>query len=155
VRLTDGGVYDNLGLETTWKRYRTVLVSDAAARVQPQEKVKGNWISQSIRVEELVHAQVGSLRKRQLIASYLANERLGAYWGIGSDISNYALADALPCPPGQTAELAKIPTRLKQLDAAVQDRLIDWGYAICDAALRKHFDPAFPKATRFPFQRGV
>src|SRR5205809_287171 len=155
VQLTDGGVYDNLGLETTWKRYRTVLVSDAAARVQPQEKVKGNWISQSIRVEELVHAQVGSLRKRQLIASYLANERQGAYWGIGSDISNYALADALPCPPGQTAELAKIPTRLKQLDATVQERLIDWGYAICDAALRKHFDPAFPKATRFPFQRGV
>ena len=61
----------------------------------------------------------------------------------------------LPCLPGQTAELAKIPTRLKQLDAAVQERLIDWGYAICDAALRKHFDPAFPKATRFPFQRGV
>ena len=89
------------------------------------------------------------------IATYLANERQGAYWGIGSDISNYALADALPCLPGQTAELAKIPTRLKQLDAAVQERLIDWGYAICDAALRKHFDPAFPKATRFPFQRGV
>ena len=155
VQLTDGGVYDNLGLETTWKRYRTVLVSDAASRVQPQEKVKGNWISQSIRVEELIYAQVGSLRKRQLIASYLANERLGAYWGIGSDISNYALADALPCPLGQTAELANIPTRLKRLDAAVQEQLIDWGYAICDAALRKHFDPAFSKATRFPFPRGV
>src|SRR5262249_42145882 len=29
--LTDGGVYDNLGLETVWKRYDTVLVSDAGA----------------------------------------------------------------------------------------------------------------------------
>jgi hypothetical protein len=28
VMLTDGGVYDNLGLETAWKRYKTVLVSD-------------------------------------------------------------------------------------------------------------------------------
>ncbi|MCM3905473.1 MAG: patatin-like phospholipase family protein, partial [Pyrinomonadaceae bacterium] len=27
--LTDGGVYDNLGLETVWKEYETVLVSDA------------------------------------------------------------------------------------------------------------------------------
>jgi NTE family protein len=26
--LTDGGVYDNLGLEPIWKRYRTLLVSD-------------------------------------------------------------------------------------------------------------------------------
>jgi NTE family protein len=155
VLLTDGGVYDNLGLETTWKRFRTVLVSDAAGSVQPRENVKGNWISQSIRVEELVHAQVGSLRKRQLIASYRTNERQGAYWGIGSDISNYALADALPCPLDRTTELAKIPKRLKQLDAGVQERLIDWGYGICDAALRKHFNPALPTATRFPFQRGV
>jgi NTE family protein len=29
VVLTDGGVYDNLGLETAWKRYKTILVSDA------------------------------------------------------------------------------------------------------------------------------
>src|SRR5690606_15541513 len=28
VFLTDGGVYDNLGLETAWKRCLTVLVSD-------------------------------------------------------------------------------------------------------------------------------
>jgi NTE family protein len=155
VVLTDGGVYDNLGLETAWKRFRTVLVSDAAAQVQPREKPKGNWISQSLRVEELVHAQVGSLRKRQLIASYRTNERQGAYWGIGSDIANYGLADALPCPVGQTTELAKIATRLKRLDSDVQERLIDWGYGICDAALRTHFNPALPKATRFPFQRGV
>ena len=155
VVLTDGGVYDNLGLETAWKRFRTVLVSDAAGRAQPREQLKGNWISQSIRVEELIHAQVGSLRKRQLIASYRANERNGAYWGIGSDIANYGLADALHCPLDHTSELAKIPTRLKQLDSGVQERLIDWGYGICDAALRKHFNPALPKTTRFPFQRGV
>lgn len=28
VSLTDGGVYDNLGLETVWKRYRTLFVSN-------------------------------------------------------------------------------------------------------------------------------
>ncbi len=26
IKLTDGGVYDNLGLETAWKRYKTILV---------------------------------------------------------------------------------------------------------------------------------
>ena len=155
VLLTDGGVYDNLGLETAWKRFRTVLVSDAAGKTQPRPTLGGNWISQSIRVEDLVYAQVAALRKRQLIASYRANERQGAYWGIASAIANYALADALPCPVDRTSELAKIPTRLKRLDPAVQERLIDWGYAVCDAALRKHLDPALPGPTRFPFQRGV
>lgn len=29
--LTDGGVYDNLGLETAWKLYDTILVSDVGA----------------------------------------------------------------------------------------------------------------------------
>lgn len=33
VRLADGGVYDNLGLETVWKRCRTVLVSDGGGRL--------------------------------------------------------------------------------------------------------------------------
>jgi NTE family protein len=28
VVLTDGGVYDHLGLETVWKKYTTILVSD-------------------------------------------------------------------------------------------------------------------------------
>jgi NTE family protein len=155
VLLTDGGVYDNLGLETAWKRVRTVLVSDAAGTAQPRAKLGGNWISQSIRVEELIHSEVGALRKRQLIASYRTNERQGAYWGIASDIANYGLSDALPCPLDRTTELANIPTRLKRLDPGVQERLIDWGYAVCDAALRKHFNPALPPTTRFPFQRGV
>ena len=34
VVLSDGGVYDNLGLETVWKRYKTVLVSDAGGKLQ-------------------------------------------------------------------------------------------------------------------------
>jgi NTE family protein len=32
--LTDGGVYDNLGLETAWKKYQTVLVSDGGGKME-------------------------------------------------------------------------------------------------------------------------
>jgi len=42
-----------------------------------------------------------------------------------------------------------------RLDADVQERLIDWGYGVCDAALPKHFNPGLPRTTGFPFQRGV
>jgi len=58
-------------------------------------------------------------------------------------------------PVDRTSELAKVPTRLKRLDADVQEPLIDWGYGVCDAALRKHFEPALRRTTGFPFQRGV
>ena len=33
--LSDGGVYDNLGLETAWKRYTTILVSDGGGKMGP------------------------------------------------------------------------------------------------------------------------
>jgi len=33
---SDGGVYDNLGLETTWKRYETILVSNGGGRWRPR-----------------------------------------------------------------------------------------------------------------------
>ena len=150
VVLTDGGVYDNLGLETAWKSHRTILVSDAGAKIQPQGKPGEDWARHAYRVLDLVDNQVRSLRKRQLIDSYEAGLRTGAYWGIRTDIADYGLADPLPCPVDRTMELARTPTRLKALDDNRQERLINWGYAVCDAALRRHVDPAIPKGS-FPY----
>ncbi|WP_235677215.1 patatin-like phospholipase family protein [Rhodopseudomonas palustris] len=48
VFLTDGGVYDNLGLETAWKRYTTVLVSDAGGQVAAEEEPATDWAQHSI-----------------------------------------------------------------------------------------------------------
>jgi len=102
-------------------------------------------------VLDLVDNQVRSLRKRQVIDSFKAGTRKGAYWGIRTDIADYQLADALPCPFERTLALAETPTRLKRLDAVVQERLINWGYAVCDAALRRHVDPALRKPDGFPY----
>ena len=44
IVLTDGGVYDNLGLETAWKNYQTILVSDACGQNRPVEKPALNWL---------------------------------------------------------------------------------------------------------------
>src|SRR5947207_15307209 len=70
VMLTDGGVYDNLGLETVWKRYKTVLVSDGGGKLAPQEHPKTDWARHALRVNDLIDNQVRSLRKRLLIDSY-------------------------------------------------------------------------------------
>lgn len=151
VVLTDGGVYDNLGLETAWKGCPTILVSDAGGELLPEERPSGGWLRHGIRALFIIDNQVRSLRKRQLIDSFRAKTRDGAYWGIRADISHYALPDALPCPSHRTLELARLATRLKALDPGTQERLINWGYAVCDAAVRRHLDPTLPPPSGFPY----
>ena len=138
--LTDGGVYDNLGLETAWKKYSTILVSDGGGATQPEPEPKHDWGRHAYRILNIIDNQVRSLRKRQLIGGFKAGLRKGAYWGIRTDIKNYGLPDALPFPFDQTLQLANIPTRLKRIEPEQQKALINWGYAVCDAALRAHMD---------------
>jgi NTE family protein len=151
VVLTDGGVYDNLGLETAWKRYQTILVSDGGGKMQAEAEPKTDWARHAIRINEIIDNQVRSLRKRQLIGSFETKLRAGTYWSVRSDITNYQVPDALPCAPEQTIVLAEIDTRLQRLEPVVQERLINWGYAICDAAMRKWVDPTLPAPAGFPY----
>ena len=153
VILTDGGVYDNLGLETAWKAYETILVSDAGGKLQPEEEPKTDWARHSYRILSLMDNQVRALRKRQVIDSYKAGVRAGAYWGIRTNIADYQLPDPLPCPYDRTMVLAETPTRLKRLDETRQERLINWGYAVCDAALRKHVRPELMPPSGFPYPK--
>jgi NTE family protein len=154
--LTDGGVYDNLGLETAWKKYRTVFVSDGGGHIGPDEDPAGNWATQLRRVLGVIDSQVRSLRRRQVIGSYRVKDsellrRDGAYWAIWTPIDVHNLADALPCPEDATRALAETPTRLSKLDPIVQERLINWGYAACDAALRRHHLTTLAAPTAFPY----
>jgi NTE family protein len=155
VYLTDGGVYDNLGLETAWKRYETILVSDAGLAMRPDPAPDADWASHAKRVLDMVDNQVRALRKRQVIAGFQRGDRMGAFWSVRSKIGDYGLADALPCPDVRTAELAQLATRLAAMPDATQERLINWGYAICDAAVRRWVDRTLPPPAGFPYPRGV
>jgi NTE family protein len=150
IFLTDGGVYDNLGLETAWKVYDTILVSDGGSKIQPDAEPHTDWVRHAIRINELIDNQVRSLRKRQVIGSYVSGERQGTYWGIRSDIAKYPASNALPCPTARTVPLAEFPTRLASIDGTTQERLINWGYAICDAAMRAHVVKNVPSG-QFPY----
>jgi NTE family protein len=155
VELADGGVYDNLGLETVWKNFQTVLVSNGAKPFGVEEKINVDWVSLGARVIGLVDDQVGSLRRRLLLDSYSRKERRGSYWGIESDISHYPCANRLLCPLAKTKKLAAVATDLSAKNKDTQERLINWGYAICDAALRSWVDPALPAPAGFPYSQGV
>jgi NTE family protein len=158
VVLSDGGAYDNLGLETAWKRYQTILVSDGGGRMEPEAEPARDWARHSVRILAIIDSQVRSLRKRQVIDSFKNGLRTGAYWGIHTHIQDYKLPatgpDApLPCPDDRTQALANTPTRLGRVDTGLQERLINWGYAVCDAALRKHYNPGgtLKRPNDFPY----
>ena len=101
---------------------------------------------------DLVDNQVRSLRKRQLIQAFIDKQRSGAYWGIATHLQDYGLtnpAGSVEDPFGylvsanrpawkDTAELAATPTRLEAMPTWRQQALINWGYVVCDAALRAH-----------------
>ena len=148
--LSDGGVYDNLGLETIWKRYTKLLVSDGGGHYKPEPEPHHDWARHSIRVLDLIDSQVRALRTRQVMTLFEDNKRTGAFWSIRQDIKTYGENPNLPCPIARTMELAATPTRLQKMDEVLQQRLINWGYAICDAALRKYLDTTDP-APQFPY----
>jgi NTE family protein len=149
--LSDGGVYDNMGLETVFKNFQTVIVSNAGGEYKPKEKIVGDWALQSYRVMGTIDNQVRSLRKRVLISSLASLRKYGVYWSIRSDIDGYPAADKLPCPHEKTRELADISTDLAAKDQTTQRRLINWGYAICDAGIRSWVEDELPPPEGFPY----
>jgi NTE family protein len=155
VYLADGGVYDNLGLETAWKRYETIFVSDAGLDMTADPSPGTDWATHSKRVLDMIDNQVRALRKRQIMAGFRSGIRKGAFWSVRSNIADYAVAGTLPCPAERTADLAKIPTRLASMPDEIQERLINWGYSICDAAIRRWHDTTLTSPTAFPYARGV
>ena len=151
VFLTDGLVLDRLAIETVWKRYRNVLVSDGTGKLPAVDQPASDWLRQMGRVLEMVDWQARGAQKRQLIESFRSGARNGTYWGIASALQEYGLASALPYPPERTSELAMLSSRLKELDGPTQERLINWGYAVCDAAIRTHYIPEAPPPKSFPY----
>src|SRR5207344_2941539 len=70
LTLTDGGVYDNLGIETAWKRYRTILVSDGGGHLVPDPDPANDWPEQMVRVLKVIDNQVRALRKPTIETGY-------------------------------------------------------------------------------------
>ena len=114
--LTDGGVYDNLGMQTV-QSFHTVLASDGGAPLSYATRVGHNWGSQTLRTVGLVYAQVSRLRRHQFVDELVRGERLGALWTIATRMTDYTASGTLPCPFPATRLLADLPTRLAKMPA--------------------------------------
>jgi len=133
--LTDGGVYDNLGLQTL-DRFGTVLVSDGGFSLKRQADPSAMWSRQVRRIVTIMDQQVRSLRRRKIVGELESGARQGAYWGINTDIDNYPVAD--PIRTNRKVDPAEVPTRLKKLSKEAIEAVVESGYTLCDSALRSH-----------------
>ncbi len=80
IRLTDGGVYDNLGLEPVWKSHHTVLVSDGGGvfRARTERTIHGR----TLRILGIATSGGQSVRSRWLQAGYHRGVLDGTSWAL-------------------------------------------------------------------------
>jgi NTE family protein len=152
--LADGGVYDNLGLQTA-DSFSTVFASDGGSPLATPRRVHINWLSQSLRTTLVIDAQVRRLRRHALVEEFQSGSRSGTLWTINTLMSNYTAPDVLACASDRTQALASIGTRLAALPRAVRYAVANWGYASADAAVRSYVDPSLPAPAQFPYPGGI
>ena len=150
IVLADGGVYDNMGLEALVDHVDMTLVSDAGAPFGVEEKPAEDNIFQLGRVRDILIDQTRALRKRWLITEFIAERKRGAYWGIGTQIGDYQAGAPLASDNTLTESLEHVATRLQAFEPELQGHLINWGYALCDAALRTRAKLSIAAAAGLP-----
>jgi len=109
------------------------------------------WVKQALRAFDIATNQARALRKRALIDDFRSAAHRGSYWGITTSVADYQLADALPVSPEATRYLSSTRTRLNPFTDAEQCRLINGGYALCDAAMRKYVIAGAGPVPRWPY----
>ena len=153
VDVTDGGDYDNTGLEPAGKGHAVVLVSDAGG-LFTEESDKG-LLWRIPRYQGIQERQARALRKRWLIAGFNQGALDGTYWSVGGAPSRYAGTS-----PGYSKSLAReviaeIRTDLDAFSDAEAAVLENHGYLLADAAIRRHVralmsEPIPPAAVPYP-----
>src|SRR6266542_3467144 len=159
IRLTDGGVYDNMGLEPLWKNAETLLVSDAGGLFE-YSRDRGT-LSDLKRYPDIMGNQARALRKRWLISSFLTGEGPGGlpglegtYWATTSDRTRYDPADKSGYSPETAHLIAQIRTDLDEFSGAEQAVLENHGYLLCDIAIKTHLPTLYASAppVNIPFK---
>jgi predicted acylesterase/phospholipase RssA len=150
IVLTSGSLYDTLAIETAWRRYDTVLACDGKGS-RPIAHAARMVLNHYVDFVAASDTELHRLRRQQALLAYTSGIKKGGYWGINSAVTSFPVETTLPCPPEETAKLAALPARLARLDESRQEQLINWGFAITDAALRSHFDHRIEAAGAFPY----
>lgn len=142
IALSDGGVYDNMGLEPVWNKARWVLVSDCGS---PFDFAIGRSpLRRLLRYTSVIMNQTRALRLRKLVGDWKekAESRRydGAYWNIAWEFTSRG-RQKLPDGFGYSSDLvseviAQIRTDLDEFSEAECCVLENHGYFAADYAVR-------------------
>ncbi len=150
--LTDGGMHDPVGLDPildTQDRYDTILVSDASTTRQLWRKPSSFWPRQTGRSTIMQTVSHGASFRKALMSGGGFSQSIPAskaaagkspaiaWWNIADRIADYGIESPLATDTDSTRELGAMRSVLSPFSREEQGRLIDWGYALCDAATRK------------------
>lgn len=135
LHLTDGGDYDNMGLEPVWKDHAYVLVSDAGGLFTNQGDRGLGW--RIPRYQAIQERQARALRRRWLISSFDLNDLDGTYWAVGSSRAAYERTGGYPEDLARTV-IAEIRTDLDAFTDAEAAVLENHGYWLADAAIERY-----------------
>lgn len=151
VQLADGAILDDLALETAWRNFKKVLVSDGSFQTRSDPEPTSGWASQIGRIVDLSQNHFRTFRKRQLFDSFSTGTKRGAYWSIGGYDDQMTANQRFTISGERARELAALPTRLNRLPVRTRHDLVNWGYISCDNSLRTFFDPNTPQIVELPF----
>jgi NTE family protein len=155
VPLTDGGVYDNLGLQAL-DSFEEVLVSDGGGGLTVDTSSFKFWFTQLRRVLDIAVEQDRALRRRHLLEDFTSTppRKRGALWRTKTDITNREgtpRPPALPVHPGWPTYMFGIRTRLNPFSDFERFHLVNWGYLVADSAVGNWYLPDHPPATTLPY----
>lgn len=136
IRLSDGGVYDNMGLEPVWKDHQVVIVSDGGGVFEGETDRGLLW--RLSRYTGIVEHQSRALRKRWLISGFMTGSLQGTYWGIGSAASHYAAHARGYSEQVVNDVISEVRTDLDAFSSAEIAVLTNHGYLMADAAIQRH-----------------
>ncbi|HDS30385.1 MAG TPA: hypothetical protein ENN67_05005 [Firmicutes bacterium] len=74
------------------------------------------------------------------------------WWRNSDRIDSYGIENTLMSDSETTASLGRMRTRLNRFSETEQKLLINWGYTLCDAAIKKHGGQSGTKINSSPGQ---
>ncbi|MEO0995801.1 MAG: patatin-like phospholipase family protein [Pseudomonadota bacterium] len=146
--LVDGGVYDNLGLESIWKHCGVLIASYSGFYNDPRPH-NFNLLHFPAVIDTFLASSI-DWRERLLINLFenqLSDglpERIGTYWTAETTITDYDRHTPWQADDPIFAAALASPTRLRGLDREGQVPVIQAGYAFADAGVRTRLLPDAP-----------
>jgi len=166
IPLSDGGVYDNLGVEVVWKKSvlpgeaeqmdvpRFLVVSDAGYPAQFRFRASGiPGLAEGLllyRADSIAREQVSALRRRELVRDFAdpqaprkgllvpLGSHLGKIPGGGDRVYSSRVGTQYRIPDQLVQRIQKVRTSMDQFSAVESEALMYHAYTMTDAFLWAH-----------------